>query len=93
MIAIIDLRNLDVFRQGANLFFSISQFIVTFLPAFGIGLGIGDRATGVSSPVVPIYWAFFIWFLIFPACIAYGIYQAYPAQRENKILRRIAFIL
>jgi hypothetical protein len=44
---------------------------------------------GSGSPVEPIYWAFFIWFLIFPACIAYGIYQAFPTQRENEILRRI----
>jgi hypothetical protein len=89
MIATIDLKNRDIFRQGANLLFSIAQFFVTFLPAFGIGIGIGDRATGDSSPVGPIYWAFFIWFLIFPACIAYGVYQALPTQRENDILRRI----
>jgi hypothetical protein len=85
----IDQRNRDIFRQGANLLFSIAQFSVTFLPAFGIGIGIGDRSTGDSSPIGPIYWAFFIWFLIFPACIAYGIYQAFPAQRENEILRSI----
>ena len=88
-IIAIDQRNRDIFRQGANLLFSIAQFSVTFLPAFGIGIGIGDRSTGDSSPIGPIYWAFFIWFLIFPACIAYGIYQAFPAQRENEILRSI----
>jgi len=88
MIAI-DQRNRDIFRQGANLFFSVAQFFVTFLPAFGIGIGIGDRSVGDSSPIGPIYWAFFIWFLIFPACIAYGIYQAFPTQRENEILRSI----
>jgi hypothetical protein len=84
-------RNSDIFRQGANLFFSVAQFFVTFLPAFGIGIGIGDRATGDSSPIGPIYWAFFIWFLIFPACIAYGIYQAFPSQRKNEFLRSIGF--
>jgi drug/metabolite transporter (DMT)-like permease len=86
---VIDQRNRDIFRQAANLFFSIAQFFVTFLPAFGIGIGIGDRATGDSSSIGPIYWAFFIWFLIFPACIAYGLYQASPKQRENEILRSI----
>jgi hypothetical protein len=85
MMEAIDLRNRDIFRQGANIIFAIAQFFVTFLPAFGIGIGIGDRAIGNSSPIVPIYWAFFIWFLIFPACIAYGIYQAFPKQRENEI--------
>ena len=91
MMAAIDLRNRDIFRQGANIIFAIAQFFVTFLPAFGIGIGIGDRAIGNSSPIVPIYWAFFIWFLIFPACIAFGIYQAFPNQRENDIQRRIGF--
>jgi hypothetical protein len=86
---VIDQRNRDIFRQASNLFFSIAQFFVTFLPAFGIGIGIGDRSAGDSSPIGPIYWAFFIWFLIFPACIAYGIYQAFPTQRENQILRNI----
>jgi hypothetical protein len=57
MIAI-DQKNRDIFRQGANLFFSIAQFFVTFLPAFGIGIGIGDRATGDSSSIGPVYWAF-----------------------------------
>jgi translocator protein len=88
MIAI-DQRNRDIFRQAANLFFSFAQFFVTFLPAFGIGIGIGDRSVGESSSIGPIYWAFFIWFLIFPACIAYGIYQSFPKQRENEILRSI----
>ena len=91
MMAAIDLRNRDIFRQGANVIFAIAQFSVTFLPAFGIGIGIGDRAIGNSSPIVPIYWAFFIWFLIFPACIAFGIYQAFPKQRKNDIQRRIGF--
>jgi translocator protein len=84
-----DQKNRDIFRQGANLFFSIAQFFVTFLPALGIGIGIGDRAAGDSSSIGPVYWVFFIWFLIFPACIAYGIYQAFPKQREDKILRSI----
>jgi len=48
MIAI-DQRNRDIFRQGANLSFSIAQFFITFLPAFGIGIGIGDRSIGDSS--------------------------------------------
>jgi hypothetical protein len=91
MTAAIELRNRDIFRQGANIIFAIAQFFVTFLPAFGIGRGIGDRAIGNSSPIVPIYWAFFIWFLIFPACIAFGIYQAFPKQRENDIQRRFGF--
>jgi hypothetical protein len=83
--------NRDLLRQGTNLFFSLAQFLVTLLPALGIGTGIGELATGGEPPVQPIFWAFFIWFPIYAACIAYGIYQALPAQREHEILRRIGF--
>jgi len=81
----------DMLRQGTNLVFSVAQFLVTFLPALGIGIGIGDRAMGGEPPVEPIYWAFFIWFLIYAACIVYGIYQALPTRRESEVLRRIGF--
>ena len=81
----------DIIRQGTNLLFSLAQFAVTLLPAFGIGIGIGDRAMGEAPPVQPVSWSFFIWFLIYAGCIVYGIYQALPAQRENGIFRRIGF--
>lgn len=81
----------DLLRQGTNLFFSFAQFLVTLLPALGIGTGIGDRATGGEPLVQPIFWAFFIWFPIYAACIAYGIYQALPAQRDKGILHRTGF--
>jgi FtsH-binding integral membrane protein len=77
----------DIIRQGTNLIFSLAQFLVTLLPVLGIGTGIGSRAMGGVPYVQPIFWSFFIWFLIYAACIAYGIYQALPAQRENDILR------
>lgn len=77
----------DIIRQGTNLIFSLAQFLVTLLPVLGIGIGIGSRATRGVPDVQPIFWSFFIWFLIYAACIAYGIYQALPAQRENDILR------
>jgi hypothetical protein len=81
----------DLLRQGANLVFSFAQFLVTLLPALGIGTGIGDRATGGEPLVQPIFWVFFIWFLIYAACISYGIYQAFPERREHEILGRIGF--
>jgi len=79
----------DSIRQGTNLVFSFVQFLVTLLPTLGIGTGIGDRAMANVPQVQPIYWSFFIWFLIYAGCIAFGIYQALPAQRENDILRRV----
>jgi hypothetical protein len=81
----------DIIRLGTNLIFSFAQFLVTLLPALGIGIGIGSQSVGSVPQVQPIYWSFFIWFLIYAACIAYGIYQALPEQRENEILRRVGF--
>jgi len=81
-------ETLDIIRQGINLIFSLTQFFVTLLPVFGIGIGIGSRAMASVPQVQPIFWSFFIWFLIYAGCITYGIYQALPAQRENDILRR-----
>ena len=66
----------DIIRQGINLFFSLAQFLVTLLPILGIGTGIGDTAMASVPQVKPIYWSFFIWFLIYTGCIVYGVYQA-----------------
>jgi hypothetical protein len=83
--------NRDLVRQGTNLVFSYAQFLVTLLPALGIGTGIGERASGGEPLIQPISWAFFIWFPIYAACMAYGIYQALPSKREREVLRRIGF--
>ncbi|DAC71639.1 MAG TPA: hypothetical protein DSN98_09335 [Thermoplasmata archaeon] len=81
----------DMIRQGTNLISSFAQFLVTLLPAFGIGIGIGSQSMRSVPQVQPIYWSFFIWFLIYAGCIAYGIYQALPVHHEDKILRRVGF--
>jgi hypothetical protein len=87
----IDENTRDLLRQGTNLVFSFLQFLVTLLPALGIGTGIGDRAAGGEPLVQPIFWAFVIWFPIYAGCMAYGVFQALPAQREAEVLRRIGF--
>jgi hypothetical protein len=91
ILTILSQKKQDIIRQTTNLIFSLAQFLVIFLPALGIGIGIGDRAMTNVPQVQPIYWSFFIWFLIYSGCIVYGIYQALPAQRENNILRRVGF--
>ncbi len=81
----------DRLRQGLNLLLSITQFaaaILTFSGQFGEQL----FYSGERNPlIVPADYAFSVWGVIFPASIAYGIYQALPAQRENPLLRRIGW--
>jgi benzodiazapine receptor len=78
-------------RQGLNLLLSITQFaaaILTFSGQFGDQL----FYSGERNPlIVPADYAFSVWGVIFPASIAYGIYQALPAQRRNPLLRHIGW--
>ena len=81
----------DLLRQGLNLLLSITQFaaaILTFSGQFGDQFFYSDRRDPL---IVPADYAFSVWSLIFPASIAYGIYQALPGQRDNPLLRRIGW--
>jgi FtsH-binding integral membrane protein len=81
----------DRLRQGLNLLLSITQFaaaIITFSGEFGDQLFYSNTREPL---IVPASYAFSVWGVIFPASIAYGIYQALPQQRENALLRRIGW--
>lgn len=82
----------DWLRQALNLLLSITQFAAAaliFSSQFGDDLFRNpDRR---EPPIVPADYTFGIWAFIFPASIAYGVYQALPHQRTNDLLRRIGF--
>lgn len=81
----------DRLRQGLNLLLSITQFaaaILTFSGEFGDQLFYSPQRDPL---IVPADYAFSVWGVIFPASIAYSIYQALPAQRRNPLLRRIGW--
>lgn len=81
----------DRLRQGLNLLLSITQFavaILTFSGQFGDQLFYSNQRDPL---IVPADYTFSVWGVIFPASIAYGIYQALPAQRDNPLLRRIGW--
>ncbi len=87
----IDNTRRDLLRQGLNLLLSITQFaaaILTFSGQFGDQLFYSDRRDPL---IVPADYTFSVWGVIFPASIAYGIYQALPAQRNNPLLQRIGW--
>jgi hypothetical protein len=77
----------DVARQFAVVFGAIFQIYASY----GVGRSVGAIAQELRSLITPATYAFSIWGPIFILCLAYGIYQALPAQRENSILRAIGW--
>jgi hypothetical protein len=82
----------DKLRQALNLMFALAQPIVAVLVNTGAtGPSIGEVSNRYPTYVVPAGYAFMIWNLIFALSLGYGIWQALPAQRENKLLRRVGW--
>ncbi len=69
----------------------VVQIGAGFLPRFGIGEFIGDRSDAVRTLITPAGWAFAIWGPLFLLSIAFAVWQALPAQRNNALLARIAW--
>ena len=66
------------------------NIIAVALPLNGLDTGeISDR---FDIYFVPAGYVFSIWSLIYLGLIAYGIFQALPAQKENPRLRRIGYL-
>lgn len=82
----------DYLRQVLNLLLSITQFAAAAL-IFSSQFGNDLFYNPVSREplILPADYTFGIWAFIFPASIAYGVYQALPRQRTNDLLRRIGF--
>jgi hypothetical protein len=58
-------------------------------PVFGIGVSNAEMTRLSETPVVPAGYAFGIWGPLFALAIAYGVWQALPAQRDNPALARV----
>jgi len=69
----------------------VVQIGAGFLPRFGIGEFIGDRSDAVRTLITPAGWAFAIWGPLFALSVAFAVWQALPAQRNNALLARIAW--
>lgn len=74
-------------RQLANVVGAIFQVGATFVASAGI-----SEVTGERTPLIePALYAFSIWGLIFGLSLAYAVYQALPANRENPLLRNVGW--
>ena len=81
----------DLARQATNL-----VGIIAGIALNAIVPRIGEDVGSVSRRVEPMLsaagWAFSIWGVIFLWTLAFGIWQALPAQRDNAVLRRIGVL-
>ncbi len=84
--------NRDVIRQWITLLTIVALIVMNILanalPLNGISTGAVSDSFKVYF--VPAGYVFAIWGLIYIGLLAYGIYQALPAQKENPRLRRAA---
>lgn len=85
--------NRDSIRQVLVVTALIGTLVVNFLAN---ALPINGQTSAEVANRLPIYfvpanYVFSIWGVIYTLLIAYGIYQALPAQREHPVLRRIGY--
>lgn len=75
----------DVVRQAANLVGAVFQI----LAAVAAGFAIGRISEEYETLVLPAGYAFAIWTPIFALSLVYAVYAAFPANREDPLLRRV----
>lgn len=63
----------------------------TALPALGLGEPIGSRSDGSRTMITPSGWAFSIWGLLYLASGVFAVWQALPAQRDNRLLAQVGW--
>jgi hypothetical protein len=78
-------------RQWTTILITVAVIVMNFLAnALPLnGLNTGEISDRFQVFFVPAGYVFSIWGLIYIGLIAFSIYQALPAQRENSRLRRI----
>jgi benzodiazapine receptor len=84
----------DTVRQAVNVLATVATITINGLAN---ALPINEQTTGEISDrfrvyFVPAGYVFSIWGLIYLALMAFAVYQALPAQRENPHLRRIGYL-
>jgi len=84
----------DVLRQSVNLLGVVVTLVINGLAN---ALPLNGQTTGEISDrfqvyFVPAGYVFSIWGLIYLGLIAFAVYQALPAQRDNPRLRRMGYL-
>jgi hypothetical protein len=84
----------DIVRQVVNV---LATLMIIVLNVLASALPLNGQTTGEISDrfdvyFVPAGYVFSIWGLIYLALIAFAVYQALPAQRDNPRLRRVGYL-
>jgi len=84
----------DVLRQAVNVLAVVAVIVVNGLAN---ALPLNGQTTGEISDrfqvyFVPAGYVFSIWGVIYLALLAFAVYQALPAQRNNPRLRRVGYL-
>ncbi|WP_047866067.1 hypothetical protein [Rubrobacter aplysinae] len=77
----------DVVRQAANVAGALFQIVAAAIAGPAVGRVADDYATYAT----PAGYAFAIWSPIFALSLLYAVYAAFPARREDPLLRRIGW--
>jgi hypothetical protein len=85
---------IDLIRQFLNVAFALGQIVASFVPELtGVGRRLGDGEPSVAvNPAAPPGPAFSIWGVLFPAVLAYAVYQAAPLRAGSPLLRRVGWL-
>jgi len=87
----------DLVRQVTTLAAIIGSIVINtisnFFPADGVDIATLSDRLFPSVQILPANYAFAIWAPIYLGLIAFGIYQAQPAQRYNPSLQRGGYLL
>jgi hypothetical protein len=79
----------DRLRQFLVLFFAIGQAVVGVSSNLAFSPDVGEISDSFQNYFTPAGITFAVWGYLYLALIAYGIYQALPAQRAREVHRRI----
>ncbi|GCE05278.1 TspO/MBR family protein [Dictyobacter aurantiacus] len=81
----------DTTRQIINVIATIGTVLLNVFSTNIFGRSVGEVSSRHPVPITPAGYAFAIWGIIYIGLIAFAVYQALPAQRENPRLRRIGY--
>ena len=81
----------DKIRQVVTVLIAVVTIACSVLSVPLTGHTVGEIAQRHPVPIEPADFAFAIWGVIYLGWLAFAIYQALPAQRENPRLRRIGY--